>query len=86
MKTPNERLDDLDQRIAILERTRLTAVSAAYGAVLAALQSLKDNRVIQGVHVRSAKAAMEQSFKESFATQPELLDALRYGHFDEPWR
>lgn len=86
MKTPSERLEELEERIAVLERTRLSAVSAAYGAVISAIQSLKDNRVIQGVHVRSARDAMEQSFKESFASQPELLDALRFGHFHEPWR
>jgi len=86
MKTPSERLDEIEERLEKLEHERLGAVTAAYAAVEAAMKCLRDERLIQGVNLRSIEAAMEQEVREQLAAYPDLLDAVRYSRFKRPFR
>ena len=85
MKTPTERLDELEERLAKLERERLGSITAAYAAIEPAMRCLRDERLIQGVNLRSIQASMEQEVKEVLASYPDLLDALRYTRFKRPF-
>lgn len=86
MKTPSERLDIIEKQIEQLQRERLGAVTAAYAAVEAAMKCLRDEKLILGVNLRSIEAAMEQEVKEQLAAYPDLLDAVRFARFKDPYR
>lgn len=86
MRTPTERLDELEERMEQAERNQIVALSAAYEAFNAALQSLKDNRVIQGIHHKLAIEDVQKALNEKLSGHPELLDQLRYHYWPRRFR
>ena len=86
MRTANERLEDLETRLAQLEREHIAVISSTYWAALTVLKSLHESKKINYIEKRLAGEMVEQSMLESLAPFPALLDHLKLFVFRARWR
>lgn len=81
MRTANERIEELEERMELVERRQVAALSAAYEAIDAALQSLRDNRAIQTIHHKLVMEEVRRRLDQSLSGYPDLLDQLHRGYW-----
>ena len=78
MRTANERIEDLEQKVALMERDVQSIAGSVLWTADAVLTGLLESRKINYIEKRLALEKIELALTESLVLCPTILDQLKH--------